>query len=392
MPSRVVQQVPIARAPPAAGALPPQSRVAESAAAVAVAVPNRPVAQAPMPPTLTMSFGGVEFCLVPKSKNDGSVTYESLGNPDEATLVLRNFTGTLHVSCSELQLAASSNNLVEDSASPEQQHALQKHKSPQQQQLLSWAQRKTAASTPSAATNCAAIAQKPTASQAPTPVTTNAAAKRRSSYVEQVVQANRSSPLPYHSPLKRTRTGAKDANSSMTPLSDKLPPSPISLAQKSPSIPDCSQTQPSQPSTGSERDTTTDDNMETSYHHGEEEPSENVQDILKRNETASSSEDEEDDDDEEDEEENEEESVATKQPDDYPVVDEMDTDDDKDDDDDDDDGDEDEKNVESPESKKQSIIEPSQTESPALDTPVSCVPQQTSPSRSMGTHDEYDRQ
>ena len=261
MPSRIIQNVPVGTSLTAA----PQSDVA----APQVQGAERPRQVVSPQATLKLSFGGVDFSLVPKTSRDGTVTFQAMG-ANEAVLSLKNFTGSLTVISTPNNAYHNNNNLVEDAGSPSPERPLtdgtnNSKPSPTQQQLTNMAAwnnnhgRKTG--TPPG------VAHHRGMSQAPTPT-------MRNSSIEQVVQANRSSPLPYHSPVKRSRknptatkqTGktqkkAKTTNKASKPLSEQLPASPICLGQKSPASssssspltarPDCSQTMPSQPSTSS---------------------------------------------------------------------------------------------------------------------------------------------
>ena len=261
MPSRIVQNVPVGNALTAA----PQSDVA---APQGQARPRQGVTPQA---TLKLSFGGVDFSLVPKTSRDGTVTFQAMG-ANEAVLSLKNFTGSLTVTSTPNNAYrdnSNSNNLVEDAGSPSPERplvdgtsstSLNHQPSPTQQQLTNMAAWNGSRKTGTPPTGAALRGM----SQAPTPTT-------RNSSIEQVVKANRSSPLPYHSPVKRSRknpTATKQQNNgkaknkkakttakSSKPLSEKLPPSPICLGQKSPAsspltaMPDCSQTMPSQPST-----------------------------------------------------------------------------------------------------------------------------------------------
>jgi len=231
-----------------------------------------------MPTTLKLSFGNVDFSLVPTSSN-GTVTFQANGL-NEAVLNLNNFSGSLVIACNTANLVNRSsnnnnsssccnNNLVEDAASPSPDATSKQKKKTKvrtsaaagQQQLTSWATcRKTGFS-----------------SQAPTPKMTNNDnsckknnnnTKRSSSQIEQIVQANRSSPSlqPYHSPVKRSR----QVHGIPTPLATHLPPSPILLAQKtthsySKEL-DCSQTMSSQPTSQEEEEENEEDRLVSKQH------------------------------------------------------------------------------------------------------------------------------
>jgi len=156
MPTRFLEPVPAKHNGGSSG---PPGTVAPQSLATR-APPQQPVVPAVGSTALKLSIGGVEFCLLPSTSGNGNISLEAAVGDAEAVLSLKNFTGTLRVTCTSLAvgnagLAASkniSNNLVEDSASPsaDKQSTSSKSKGNNsvnappplagQQQILAWTQ------------------------------------------------------------------------------------------------------------------------------------------------------------------------------------------------------------------------------------------------------------
>jgi Galactose oxidase, central domain len=236
MPTRVLETVPVGDATREVAA------AATTARSQAIMAPRGHNSAA----TLTLTMGGVAFALEPFMNPEGAVTFRAMG-PTGATLKLNNFTGELRVT---VKSSTSPQVLLQrqDSSvtpSPTDNNNTVRATPPYQQRLVHLGQGLDV-SPPIAATS----------SLAPTPIMANGNSQKRNTnnnhvtrnhttthQVEQVVAANRSSPLPYHSPVKRTRSntsptiistidtsGGKRSKTNQEHsllLSQHFPPSPI---------------------------------------------------------------------------------------------------------------------------------------------------------------------
>jgi Galactose oxidase, central domain len=241
MPTRVLENVPVGDATSEGVAAAPRSQ-----AIMASGGPNSAAA-------LTLTMGGVDFVLEPFMNPEGAVTFRAMG-PNGATLKLNNFTGELRVIVGTTTGEATQRRPPfllqrQDSSvtpSPSDNNHAVRTTPPCQQRLLQHGQ---------------GLAISPGGSSlAPTPIMANGNSQKCSKnsndhvtrnhatthQVEQVVTANRSSPLPYHSPVKRTRSNTGPITSSTSGskrskimqdqrllLSQHFSPSPIALGRHS---------------------------------------------------------------------------------------------------------------------------------------------------------------
>ncbi|CAB9502926.1 Host cell factor 1 [Seminavis robusta] len=246
MPTRVLEDVPVGDAtsetsPASAATAPPQSRaMVESGRSMQQATGDTSNGNA----CLQLTLGGVAFSLFPSMNPEGQVTFQAISGTG-ATLKLNNFTGDLTVSITSSANAEQNLSrplLRQESVTPSPTETNKRSFPLCQQRMLQHA---------SGASPEAAGALKASDSQAPTPTMANVskqqASKRHhsaSQEVEQVKVASRTSPLPHHSPVKRSRSnGNGNANKKSKMLSQQLPPSPIAL-QKSQQSPGLTQQSP----------------------------------------------------------------------------------------------------------------------------------------------------